>query len=106
LSLADIRELCTRIEDAVTKHLVKDASKHASSVDAVDDWQKMKERLERGVFRKPRIEGSKFWNAVSYALWKKDVLDLWITRLEKTLDAIDKSLDKAYHSQTADQFSS
>jgi hypothetical protein len=104
-SLETIRVLRTRIDDAITKHVIKHSPGHPNQGNAIGAWRKMKKRLEIGIFRKPRAQSSKFWIATTYALWEKDIVDGWITDLEKTLDVIDKLLDKDFHSRTAHQFS-
>jgi hypothetical protein len=98
-SIADILSLQHEIDDAI-----KDNAKGPTEASA---WQKMKEKLIRGVFRKPRTDNlaPDFCDTIRFALWQRQRLEGWITRLEKTIDVIEELFERDFNLRTADQFS-
>jgi hypothetical protein len=57
-------------------------------------WERMKDRLRRGIFRKPRVDcahSPNFGQSIRHALFQKDTLEGWVGRLEKGIETIEKS---------------
>jgi hypothetical protein len=95
-SVQDIQDLHSKISAAIADHTTH--SNKAST------RRKIEERLSCGIFRKPRVESQKFWPATKFSLWDKEILDGWITRLEKALDVNEKLFERDYHRRTAEKF--
>jgi hypothetical protein len=97
--ITDIQSLNTEISESITK-----SSPTGSESTA---WRKMKERLRRGIFRKPTVKGtpSPFVATIRHALWKKEVLEGWMTRLEKAIDVLEKLFEQDFNARTAGHFS-
>jgi hypothetical protein len=99
-SMDDIRRLQTEIDRAIQN------ATSSTTIEATA-WRKMKHMLGRGLFRKVRLDRNDtycFGDALRHALWKKEILDGWITRLERAIDVVDKSFEKDFHVRTAQHF--
>jgi len=93
-SLSDIQDLHDDINKAISDSTAADTTEALA-------WQKMKDRLRRGVFRKPRMEADDFCSGLRHALWKRELLEGWMTRLEKAVDTVEKLFDKDIRVRTA-----
>ncbi|KAH4973700.1 hypothetical protein HBI54_026610 [Parastagonospora nodorum] len=98
-SIRDIVGLYEEINNQITKYTRSTAETTA--------WRKMKERIRDASFRKPRLHSltsSEFCQTVRYALWKKEILEGWMTRLEKAIDVIAQLFERDFHDRTAQHF--
>jgi hypothetical protein len=91
-SIGDVRRLETVIDNAIEKH---------TNVTEEDAWQQMKNNLRLGKFRLPQAKTPDFCKDLRHALWKKEILEGWITRLEKIISVAKESFEEEYHQQTA-----
>jgi len=82
----------------------KEISRWASPMEK-KTWNKMKIRLGQGIFRRPKSSVSNFGDAIRFALWNREILEAWMTRLEKTIKVIDELFEQEFHTRTADHFS-
>jgi hypothetical protein len=60
----------------------------------------MRQKMRRGVFSIPKANVLNFCNGVRFALWKKDILEGWMKRLEDTFKVINELFDQDYHTRT------
>lgn len=90
----EIKDLTTIIERAIEKHTRRGREREA--------WHQMKARLKDGVFQLPRVNSHEgFGDKLRHALWRKDILDGWLLRLEDTIAVAEKLLQEDYRLQTA-----
>ncbi|KAH7081320.1 hypothetical protein BKA63DRAFT_503572 [Paraphoma chrysanthemicola] len=96
LDVADIVSLKTEIDGAIRQNTPNPAETRA--------WQRMKDLLGRGIFRRPRVEMLDFCNRIRFALWQRQRLEGWLGRLETALDVVERLYEKDFHARTADHF--
>jgi hypothetical protein len=94
-NVQDVKDLCATIEGEIQGH--------TSNVTELKAWHTTKKRARKGIFlrheTRTRVDG--FCSAIKYALWKKDILENWISRLEKDIEAIHKLYERDFHSRNA-----
>lgn len=93
--LLDIEDLKTKMCSEIEIQLISDSEKKT--------WSRVKAELDKGRYSTPRRWIERLCDNIRYDLWHKDTLDRWMTRLEKSIDAIDKILRNDAHERT-DQF--
>lgn len=71
-------------------------------------WRRMTKRLSRGRFRTPREEEKTvdFSHSVGFVLFKKNVIDGWLTRLESAIETIEKLSESEFANRTGEHFGS
>lgn len=66
----------------------------------------MKGHLGKGVFRLPQIKTDGFCDRIRHSLWRREILEGWVTRLERSLNAMDESFQEYFHIETGRHFTS
>jgi hypothetical protein len=92
-SLDDIVDLAKTIDRTIQRNTNTAYEKAA--------WEQMKNRLRQGDFYLPMPSIPDFCNKLRHALWKKSVLEGWISRREKAINIADESFQEFYQVQTA-----
>ncbi|KAF2823141.1 hypothetical protein CC86DRAFT_423282, partial [Ophiobolus disseminans] len=61
----------------------------------------MKNQLREGMLSVPEAKTPDFCHSLRLALWQKNILDGWISRLEKVISVTHESFEEYYESETA-----
>jgi hypothetical protein len=94
--VSNLDDLAYTIDESIKKYLGNKMEKEA--------WEEMKDSSRKGIFRLPRTYVGQFCDNLRYALWRKDVIDGWVVRLENATKATESLFQDYFHAQTAGHF--
>ncbi|KAH8728839.1 hypothetical protein GQ44DRAFT_724275 [Phaeosphaeriaceae sp. PMI808] len=95
-TIKSLTDLASTIDEAITKNLKAGLEKKA--------WGEMRDSSRKGIFSLPHSYKGNVCDNIRYALWKKEVLDGWVERLEKATKATDNLFQHYVQIQTAGYF--
>ncbi|KAJ4993518.1 hypothetical protein SVAN01_01066 [Stagonosporopsis vannaccii] len=96
----DIETLQVSIRDEIRRAITDKKEQKA--------WRRMTKTLSMGQFRSPKSDEKTvdFSHSVGFVLFKKNVIDGWLTRLESAIETIEKLSENVFSKKTIDHFGS
>jgi hypothetical protein len=95
-TVAGMEDLANTIDENIRNHVSSRLERQA--------WETMKVSSRQGTFRLPRDYTEHFCERLRFALWKKEILEGWLNRLEKAVAATVRIYEDHFHAQTAYHF--